>query len=138
MFAFFSCDDGSLILDRSRAAKLEEKFEIEGIPTLVILSADGKIVSKDGTGDVRDKGLEALQLWSNSNASVLNEHKWIGVSCHGCQMNPLVGERYNCSTCDNYDLCAACQKKGHPHELKSMPQSSSTIGNLVWKGINFD
>jgi len=32
----------------------------------------------------------------------------IHVTCDGCGMNPIVGIRYKCAVCQNYDLCEAC------------------------------
>ena len=37
-------------------------------------------------------------------------------------MQPLIGQRYCCPTCGNYDLCSACEKKGHEHPLELAPQ----------------
>merc|ERR1712107_693489 len=38
-----------------------------------------------------------------------------GVTCDGCDKAPIVGFRYKCVVCDDYDLCAACEKAGkHP------------------------
>ncbi|CAF3975171.1 unnamed protein product, partial [Rotaria sp. Silwood1] len=37
-------------------------------------------------------------------------------------MAPLIGQRYRCLTCGNYDLCSACEKKGHEHPLELVPQ----------------
>ncbi|CAF3919757.1 unnamed protein product, partial [Rotaria sp. Silwood1] len=48
---------------------------------------------------------------------------WSSITCDGCRMKPLIGERYRCETCGNYDLCAKCQEKGHEHELKLVPKS---------------
>ena len=31
--------------------------------------------------------------------------------CDGCDMNPIVGVRYKCSVCQNYDLCENCEAK---------------------------
>ena len=45
-------------------------------------------------------------------------HRW--VSCNGCGMNPIVGTRYKCSVCDNFDYCENCEqiyKNEHSHEL---------------------
>ena len=35
-----------------------------------------------------------------------------GISCDGCDMFPITGFRYKCSTCSDYDLCHSCNTKG--------------------------
>jgi len=42
-----------------------------------------------------------------------------GVTCDGCQMNPIQGNRYKCYVCPNFDLCEMCEEankhqKDHP------------------------
>ncbi|CAF3085156.1 unnamed protein product [Rotaria sp. Silwood2] len=125
--------------DRDRSKQLSEKFDVEGIPTLVVLSADGKILTGDGCDDVLSKGAEAIRLWSTDDQKTTTspkEYVWPGVSCKGCQVNPIMGQRYKCSTCDGYNLCSACQKNGHEHELTLVPQTLTTIETLVRKEIN--
>lgn len=60
----------------------------------------------------------------------LDKYVWTTITCDGCKMKPLVGERYLCETCGNYDLCSGCQKKGHEHKLKLMQQPKKDQGEL--------
>ena len=60
-----------------------------------------------------------------------DEFQWSYVTCDGCKMDPLVGQRYRCSTCGNYDLCSACEKKGHEHPLELVPQPTKMMMNKV-------
>jgi len=39
----------------------------------------------------------------------------LGVTCDGCESHPIMGTRYKCTVCDDYDLCAVCLKKGDVH-----------------------
>ena len=32
------------------------------------------------------------------------------IVCDGCEAEPLVGERYKCMICDNFDLCGSCMQ----------------------------
>ena len=34
--------------------------------------------------------------------------KHIHVTCDGCKEDPLIGTRWNCADCENYDLCSTC------------------------------
>ncbi|CAF1091126.1 unnamed protein product [Rotaria sp. Silwood1] len=85
----------------------------------------GKILSRHGVDDVKRKGIEALKTWTQGQtlaSPAADEFKWDDVSCDGCSMSPIIGQRYNCSTCGNYDLCSTCEKKGHEHSLELVPQ----------------
>ncbi len=92
---------------------------------MFILSSDGKILSRRGRDEISRKGVEALKTWAQGEkvaAPATDEFQWSGVSCDGCNMVPIIGQRYHCPTCGNYDLCAACEKKGHEHPLELVPQ----------------
>lgn len=43
-----------------------------------------------------------------------------GVTCDGCE-GPVVGTRFKCSVCPNYDLCSGCQAKGVHTEHALLP-----------------
>jgi hypothetical protein len=38
------------------------------------------------------------------------------IECDGCGIYPLVGTRYKCSVCRNFDFCSRCEELiDHPH-----------------------
>merc|ERR1712077_33338 len=43
--------------------ELSEKYNVRGIPTLVVLKGDGTLISANGRGDVQSKGPGALKEW---------------------------------------------------------------------------
>lgn len=45
---------------------IAEKLQIQGIPTLVILGPDGKLITKNGRKQVMESPLKALDLWKKS------------------------------------------------------------------------
>ncbi len=46
------------------------------------------------------------------NSGVVHER----VTCDGCQKFPIIGNRYKCIICHDFDFCEECESKGtHPH-----------------------
>ena len=56
---WFAVEHGSTL-----SKELDEKFEVQGIPTLVVLKADGTVITNDGRGAVQSKGAQALSDWN--------------------------------------------------------------------------
>ena len=55
-----------------------------------------------------------------------------GVTCDGCNKNPIVGTRYKCSSCLDYDLCKECKDKEvhnfHSFDEMEKPNPTGFLG----------
>ena len=91
--------------------KEEFKDEIEAYEKELRKKYDGELI----------ESLSKLQL-SNNNAQNANKPKsnsviHNGVKCEACFMEPIVGIRYKCSECENYNLCEKCEEKNGQEEF---------------------
>ncbi|OMJ66492.1 hypothetical protein SteCoe_36638 [Stentor coeruleus] len=43
---------------------------------------------------------------SEENSSIVHEN----ISCNNCGVFPIIGHRYKCSVCNNFDFCQVCEK----------------------------
>ena len=99
----------------------------EAIPRLFIISSDGTVLSRRGVQDVSRKGIEALKIWLRGETvapPTADEYKWgEDFSSARRSNNSIIGRLYRCVTCDNCNLCSACEKKGHEcsHKLVEQP-----------------
>ena len=83
--------------------------------------------------------------------------KHIGIKCSECGVNPIVGFRYKCMSCNNYNLCENCESndihsyhnfiklrkkdfvsaKSNPCDIKkkdvSVNTKTSFFGNLIFR-----
>ncbi len=53
----------ALPFESERKGALGSKYGVRGVPTLIILDPDGKILSKDGRRDVMELGAKAFDKW---------------------------------------------------------------------------
>lgn len=45
------------------------------------------------------------------------------IACDGCGWQPIIGIRYKCSVCQEFNLCRECkERKGHPHAFLKIKQ----------------
>ncbi len=78
----------------------------------------------DGEKMTDDSNPSSFSRPSDWNNKPTNVHT--GVKCDGCGAQPIVGVRFKCTVCPDYDLCATCEFKnqqqqqhdaGHIHPL---------------------
>jgi thiol-disulfide isomerase/thioredoxin len=112
-------------LDRDRCEKLSEKFDVDCIPFLTVLSPSLEIVVSDGVNEIRAAPAEALRKWCQgkrlfwSREPAKDEYVWEDADCNECFLSPLLGSRYGCTNDEcKIDLCETCfQKTKHEHPL---------------------
>ena len=54
----------------------------------------------------------------NDAPKTTHETVFCGVQCDSCSQKPIVGVRFKCLSCENFDLCPSCEEKGmHSHHV---------------------
>lgn len=57
-----------------------------------------------------------------------------GVECDLCGQYPIIGDRYKCSICEDWDCCTACEPQ-HDHPLIKFKKASKNHQNASFKGL---
>ena len=60
--------------------------------------------------DLNKKVEELENLYYDKNKNDINEIH-TGIKCDKCQMYPIIGIRYKCLLCQNYNLCEKCERQ---------------------------
>merc|ERR1712013_275920 len=60
-----------------------------------------------------------------------------GIVCDGCEKTPIVGHRYKCVVCDDFDLCGSCEAAGcHPgHNMIRISNPEVNFPHRLFKRI---
>ena len=124
---FFSLDLFDTIaidLDFDEIRSIPEKFDVNGIPSFVVLSSTGDIITKEGVVEVEIGEDQALSQWIEgkslfwSREAKPSEFVWKESVCSRCYFKPIIGDKYSCANEDcRFDLCDECfGKKSSSHE----------------------
>ena len=76
------------------------------------------------------------KYWENFKRMKNSEGKAIhyGYICDGCQMEPIIGNRYKCTICDDFDYCDACEEKFRDqHKHPFLKIYKPTMDPLIFK-----
>mmetsp|Transcript_25471 Transcript_25471/g.41918 ORF Transcript_25471/g.41918 Transcript_25471/m.41918 type:complete len:131 (-) Transcript_25471:2827-3219(-) len=61
----------------------------------------------------------------------------VGVRCNGCGQEPIVGTRFKCLVCKDWNLCSACDAKGvhSEHTFVQIQIQTAAVGEweLQWE-----
>ena len=129
---------------------MSEKFNIDGIPSLIVLSSSCEIINSDGITDISVATKEALRRWSErkrlfwSRPAHEGEYTWKDIMCTQCYIYPLIGSRHSCiyRDCD-VNLCETCwanYQREHALVEFLIPTVSKIETNVIINGyaLTFD
>merc|ERR1711963_1234696 len=70
-----------------------------------------------------------------SEASGSSSAVHYGVTCDGCECKPIIGNRYKCVVCDDFDLCETCHAAGkHPgHYMMKITEPGYVFPQRLFK-----
>jgi len=106
--------------DHHKANEIEEiKIEEEKQPnnSSQIVSQDSAIESVPIKNELKMINLDSEQPLLKQSS--IPSHP--SVKCDGCGMLPIIGSRYHCSVCDDFDYCEVCEaSKEHAHPFLKM------------------
>ena len=80
----------------------------------IVINNANEITNKI-TEKLEEKG---LKLKAGNPKKEENKKIHNGIHCNGCGMNPIVGNRFKCAICENFDYCEKCEnmmKDKHLH-----------------------
>ena len=67
-----------------------------------------------------------------------NIYHW-GYGCDGCGFSPIIGDRYHCTSCPDYDLCGRCRDdKKHPEHRRKLKLITEIGFQQLLNGLMID
>jgi len=101
-----------------------EKCEVSSQHDHVFMKIKKPIVYQFVEGNI----IELNQPNNNTNSTNEQVHRW--VKCDGCSSKPIVGNRYKCTVCPNYDFCQNCKdNKQHDHPFDKIEKDQRNHRN---------
>lgn len=87
-------------------------------------------------GDSITKANDEVTLAKFKERFAAIEHT--NVTCDGCEMEPIIGIRFKCDTCHDYDLCLECMEKQIVTKEHDTKHSLIVIGKDRFNQIDID
>ena len=93
--------------------------------------------------DFQKKAQELEKLYYDAYKNINKSNKEIhtGIKCQKCFTEPIIGNRYKCSVCKNYNLCEKCENENcesmeHPHIFLKLIKKEKSKENYIINNTN--
>jgi len=109
-------------LEKERMQPVVTQILYENIPQFAALIKDYLKDPSSFNAEEITKNLKNEEKFYQAEKN-LSEHK--EVACDGCGATPIIGVRYKCSVCDDFDYCEECEHNiEHPHPFLKIKHQS--------------
>jgi len=103
-----------------KAIKKEEKEKKAEFPNIMDFFGNVKDVVEDTCSKAKNSCAEKWKQIKQSGKAV---HR--GFICDGCNQGPIIGHRFKCVVCEDFDYCSTCEDElhmTHPHPMLKIRQ----------------
>ncbi len=81
---------------------------------------------------MKEKGMTVEEMAKEESKEPVGQVVHHGVCCDGCQVNPIVGNRYKCSVCQDFDFCSNCEEKiDHLHPFLKIKSAGGAPAVMI-------
>lgn len=81
---------------------------------------------------IKTKTEKILESYTSTTKKVNNVTIHEGIRCDGCKISPVIGDRYKCVICPDFDYCSNCESRNehnHPFIKISNPEQAKMFDN---------
>ncbi|CAD8110638.1 unnamed protein product [Paramecium primaurelia] len=117
-----------------RGNRKEHIKQIVNQQVMVLIPEITKQVKLQMTTDDIQKEIETLSIKNKNQVEVRETNKIVHekIMCDGCKMFPILGIRYKCPICQDFDLCEKCEDLGtHKHAMLKIRKPEQAPSILV-------
>ena len=125
-FGLFFRDDSNDLIEIASFEDIEFLSKNSKTPLKLFIKAEGELlIEKPKKAPsfeeiAEEKKVDTEQQKEDPKKEDPKTHPMVfyGVQCDACSQKPIVGVRFKCLSCENFDLCQTCEEKGvHSHHV---------------------